>query len=106
MDFHPSWVGVAAWWNLLVHHHGSKLLRCKGLLHLNEIKPYVLVQGVGKVFHSPTHLAAWPDADPRGRIVCIGSGLDPKWLQDSLRALHITEPSSRPQSLEELNHCF
>lgn len=102
----PSWAGIAAWWNLLVHQYGNQLLRCKGLLPLNDARPFVLIQGVGKIFHSPTFMPTWPDADPRGRIVCIGRGLDPAWLQASLRALAITEASSRPRTLNELNQCF
>jgi G3E family GTPase len=105
-DIRPTWVGIAAWWNLLVLQFGNQLLRCKGLLSVNDARPFVLIQGVGKVFHSPTFLPTWPDADPRGRIVCIGANLDPVWLQASLRALTITEASARPRNLTELNDCF
>ncbi len=105
-DISPTWVGIAAWWHLLTLKFGNQLLRCKALLTVNDAKPFVLIQGVGKVFHSPTFLQAWPDADARGRIVCIGEGLDPDWLQASLKALTLTEASCRPRSLEELNECF
>jgi G3E family GTPase len=105
-DIRPTWVGIAAWWYLVVHQFGNQLLRCKGLLQLSDVHAFVFVQGVGKVFHSPTFMQAWPDADPRGRLVCIGNGLDPAWLQASLRALTITEPSARPRTLNELNQCF
>jgi len=105
-DIQPTWAGIAAWWNLLVLQFGNQLLRCKGLLSVNDARPFVLIQGVGKVFHSPTFMPTWPDADPRGRIVCIGSSLDPIWLQASLRALTITEVSARPRNLNELNDCF
>ena len=105
-DIQPTWVGIAAWWHLLTLKFGNQLLRCKGLLAVNDAKPFVLIQGVGKVFHSPTYLQAWPDADARGRIVCIGQDLDPDWLQASLMALTLTEASCRPRSLEELNECF
>lgn len=106
LDERPTWPGVSAWWNLLVHQYGNRLLRCKGLLHMDQGHPFVLIQGVGKVFHTPTLLAKWPDTDPRSRIVCIGSGLDAGWLRESLRALLITEPSSRPLTLHELSDCF
>jgi G3E family GTPase len=105
-DIQPTWVGIAAWWHLLTLKFGNQLLRCKGLLAVNDAKPFVLIQGVGKVFHSPTFLQAWPDADARGRIVCIGQDLDPDWLLASLKALTLTEASCRPRSLEELNECF
>lgn len=105
-DIRPTWVGIAAWWHLLTLKFGNQLLRCKGLLAVNDAKPFVLIQGVGKVFHSPTFLRAWPDADSRGRIVCIGQNLDPAWLQASLKALTLTEASCKPRSLEELSECF
>ena len=105
-DIQPTWVGIAAWWHLLTLKFGNQLLRCKGLLVVNDAKPFVLIQGVGKVFHSPTFLQAWPDTDLRGRIVCIGQDLDPDWLQASLKALTLTEASYRPCSLEELNECL
>lgn len=106
LDVQPTWAGVAAWWNLLTQHFGQQLLRCKGLLQLSDPPSFVLIQGVGKVFHSPTTLAAWPDEDLRGRLVCIGTNLDPVWLQASLKAFLITEPSSKPRNLAELNDCF
>lgn len=106
VDVQPTWAGIAAWWNLLTQHFGPQLLRCKGLLQLSDPPSFVLIQGVGKVFHTPTTLAAWPDEDPRGRLVCIGTNLDPVWLQASLKALLITEPSSKPRNLAELNDCF
>lgn len=105
-DIRPTWVGIAAWWQLLTLKFGNQLLRCKGLLKVNDVKPFVLIQGVGKVFHSPTFLQAWPDADLRGRIVCIGQDLDSVWLQASLKALTLTEASCRPRNLDELNECF
>ena len=105
-DIRPTWAGIAAWWNLLTLKFGNQLLRCKGLLRVNDAKPFVLIQGVGKVFHSPTFLQAWPDEDSRGRLVCIGQNLDPVWLLASLKALTLTEASFRPRNLEELNDCF
>lgn len=106
VDAEPTWVGISAWWNLLVHEYGDRLLRCKGLLRMGSAPPFVFFQGVGKVFHSPQLLPTWPDTDPRSRLVCIGSGLDARWLDSSLRALQITEPSCRPLHLHDLDHCF
>ena len=105
-DIQPTWVGISAWWHLLTLKFGNQRLRCKGLLAVNDARPFVLIQGVGKVFHSPTFLQAWPDTDLRGRIVCIGQDLDPDWLEASLKALTLKEASCRPRNLEELNECF
>ena len=106
LNTRPTWVGVSAWWHLLVQHFDSRLLRCKGLIHMDDQRPFAMIQGVGKVFHSPSFLQVWPDEDPRGRIICIGMGLDPVWLQESLRALTLTEASYRPRTLNELDKCF
>ncbi|MFN5350042.1 MAG: CobW family GTP-binding protein [Polaromonas sp.] len=105
-DICPTWAGIAAWWHLITLKFGRQLLRCKGLLRVNDVKPFVLIQGVGKVFHSPSCLQTWPDADPRGRIVCIGQNLDAKWLQASLKALTLTDSVCRPRTLEELDECL
>lgn len=102
----PTWAGVSAWWNLIVHQYGARLLRCKGLLRLDDVRPFVLIQGVGTVFHSPVYLDRWPDDDPRSRLVCIGFELDPAWLSESLRALRIVEPAGQPLTLAEIEDCL
>ncbi len=106
IEARPTWSGVSAWWNLLIHRFGDGLLRCKGLLHMDDARPYVLIQGVGKVFHTPQYLDHWPDNDPRSRIVCIGLRLDENWLRQSLDAFRIKDVSSLPQTLDELKYCF
>ena len=106
IEIQPTWPGIAAWWKLVSCHYGDRMLRCKGLLHLRGMKPFLLIQGVGKVFHNPNLLERWPDSDPRGRIVCIGVDLEPAWLQSSLRALEVTDASCLPSTLDELEHCF
>lgn len=50
---------------------GDRLLRVKGLARIGDDGAIVLIQGVQRVFHRPERLSVWPDADPRGRIVCI-----------------------------------
>ncbi|CAM3933303.1 CobW C-terminal domain-containing protein [Bordetella tumbae] len=103
---HPiSWPGLAAWWHLVSSHYGDQLLRSKGLLRmLDAVRPFVFMQTVGKVFHTPDVLQAWPDADERSRLVCIGVDLDRDWLEQSLSALLIDEPGLLPSSLAELSH--
>ena len=102
LDQPTTWAGVSAWWSLLVHRYGDRLLRVKGLLRLDERLPIVFIQGVGTHFHSPRYLSRWPDDDPRSRLVCIGSGLDETWLRESLSAFSVREPGVRPTSLSEL----
>ncbi|CAM3960396.1 CobW family GTP-binding protein [Bordetella muralis] len=103
---HPiAWPGLAAWWHLVSSHYGDQLLRSKGLLRMQDTaRPFVFMQTVGKVFHTPDVLQAWPDADQRSRVVCIGVDLERAWLAQSLSALLIDEPGLLPSSLAELSH--
>lgn len=102
---HPiSWPGLAAWWHLVSSRYGDNLLRSKGLLRMRDpARPFVFMQTVGKVFHTPDPLGAWPDADERSRLVCIGVDLDPHWLAQSLAAFRIDEPGLLPATLAELS---
>ncbi len=102
IDEPTTWAGIAAWWRLVSHRYGDRLLRCKALLRLDERVPQVLVQTVGTHFHPPKHLSRWPDDDPRSRLVCIGTGLDEVWLRESLLALRIREASIAPTDLAQV----
>jgi G3E family GTPase len=103
IDHEISWSGLAAWWHLVSHHYGDDMLRTKGLLHINDsTQSTIFLQTVGKVFHTPDVLSAWPDTDQRSRLVCIGVGLDEHWLRSSLAALRIDEPGLMPSTLADL----
>jgi G3E family GTPase len=55
---------------------GPRLLRLKGLIGLadDSARP-LLIHGAQHVFHPPRRLAAWPDGEPRTRLVVIGDGV-------------------------------
>ena len=97
-----SWAGIAAWTNLVAAHFGDQLLRTKGLIEVAEIGRPVAVHGIGRYFHPPEPLAAWPSDDHRSRLVCIGRNLDAAALQASLRAFTLAAGAERPSSLAEL----
>lgn len=66
-----TWQAIATFSQAIKQQH-EPLLRCKGLLAVeNEAAP-VLVQAVRNVVEV-TRLDCWPDADQRSRIVCIFS---------------------------------
>ena len=61
---------------LLRQHHGDKLLRVKGIVHVaDEPLPFV-VHGVQHMFYPPTTLDAWPSQDRCSRFVFITKDLD------------------------------
>jgi G3E family GTPase len=61
------------------------MLRVKGIVNV-EGKP-VVVQGVQHIFHPPTLLPAWPDADRRSRLVFITRDIGRVAIADSYAAM-------------------
>ena len=80
------WSAFGLWFSLLVHRHGARLLRVKGLLDVRGSRTPVAVHAVQHVIHAPEHLPAWPDGDRRSRIVFIVEGLDPDAIDRSFRS--------------------
>lgn len=102
LDHDVTWAGIAAWTRLLQDALGDRLLRVKALLRVRDTPGAVFVQGVGGVFHRPERLPAWPDADPRGRIVCIVQNVEVRLLHRSLAALALDAGIDAHVSLEDL----
>ncbi len=102
IDTMPTWVGLSAWWYLVSNQFESNLLRCKGILQLDNPQQYVMIHGVGTYFHPPSYLEKWPDSDSRGRLVCIGIDLNIQFLNDSLKALTLKDSFAKPKNLKEL----
>ena len=69
---------------MLLHRHGQKVLRVKGILNVADSATPVALHGVQHLVHPPIHMAAWPDADRRSRLVFIVDGLDRRLIERSL----------------------
>ena len=80
-----DWAAFALWFTLLLHRHGGRILRSKGILHLRGVETPVVVHGVQHVVHRPSHLAAWPEGRPLSRLILIGPDLDAVALKRSFR---------------------
>ena len=83
-----AWSRFALWLSMLIHTHGRKILRLKGLINIEGSKTPVVVHGVQHLIHKPLHLDEWPDGVRRTRIVVIGEGLDRELMQRSFLAFH------------------
>ncbi len=83
-----DWTAFGIWLTMLLHCHGEKMLRVKGLLNVKGIDAPVLINGVQHVVHPPMHLKAWPDDDHRSRIVFIVDDIDQALLERSLAAFN------------------
>ena len=81
-----DWTRFGIWLTMLLHRHGEKLLRVKGILNVADAEMPVAVHAVQHLVHPPRHLGAWPDADRRSRLVFIARGLDPAVIERSFGA--------------------
>ncbi len=81
-----DWTAFGIWLTMLLHTHGERVLRVKGILNVAGADAPVIVNGVQHVVHPPIHLAAWPGDDRRSHIVFIVDGLDREAIETSLAA--------------------
>ena len=66
-----DWTAFGIWLTMLLHTHGERVLRVKGILNVAGTDAPVVINGVQHVVHPPIHLTAWPDDDRRSHIVFI-----------------------------------
>ena len=83
-----DWTAFGVWMSMLLHRHGDRVLRMKGLLNVAGVPGPVLVNGVQHLVHPPAHLDRWPDEDRRSRVVVISNGLGREEIEHSLHAFN------------------
>jgi G3E family GTPase len=84
VDAPLDWTAFGIWLTMLVHRHGSRILRIKGILSIVDEANPVAVHGVQHLVHPPQHLGVWPDEDRRSKLVFIVDGVEPDQLRRSL----------------------
>jgi G3E family GTPase len=93
-----DWTAFSIWLSLLLHRHGDKVLRLKGLLNVSGVAEPVVLHGVQQLIHPPSHLAAWPDEVRSSRLVFIVRGLEREAVERSLADFQslLASPAQRP----------
>ena len=92
-----DWTAFGVWMSMLLHRHGDRVLRMKGLLNVAGVPGPVLINGVQHLVHPPAHLDRWPDEDRRSRVVVISNRLDREALERSLHTFNaIANPTPLP----------
>jgi G3E family GTPase len=81
-----DWSLFAIWLTMLLHRHGSDVLRVKAMLNVGENAGPLVLHGVQHLVHLPEHLARWPDDDHSSRIVFIVRSLSREAIERSLAA--------------------
>lgn len=78
-----DWTDFGIWLTLLLHRHGDRIFRFKGILAIaGEDRP-VAVHGVQHLVHAPVHMEHWPDGPRVSRMVFILEGIDPERIRRS-----------------------
>lgn len=83
-----NWSAFGIWLTMLLHRHGERVLRVKGVLHVEGLDAPVAVHGVQHIVHPPVHLPGWPDGARRSRIVFIVKDLPRAQIEASLAAFN------------------
>jgi G3E family GTPase len=78
------WPRFATWLSALIHLHGDRLLRVKGVLRDGERQAWIGVHGVGRFLYPPQHIdsARTPD---NSYMVFITENLDCRLIEKSYR---------------------
>ncbi|MDR3254470.1 MAG: GTP-binding protein [Synergistaceae bacterium] len=81
-----DWLAFGIWLSMLLHKHGEKMLRVKGIVDVGEKGP-IAINGVQHIIHPPTHLDDWRGYETRNsQIVFIMRDIEPERIMDSLMA--------------------
>ncbi len=80
-----DWPTFSLWLSLLLHVHGERVLRVKGLVDVGLPGP-LLVHAVQHVVSAPEQLPEWPQGEARTELVLLLDGLDPQLVRRSFRA--------------------
>jgi G3E family GTPase len=95
LDRPVTWSGIAAWTAVMGRRYGPDLLRCKGIMAVEQGNGPVVLHGVRAMFDT-LKLAAWPTDDHRSRLVCIGIGIDREVIAASLPWLNAPRGTQPP----------
>jgi len=99
LDRSLDWTAFGVWLSALLHWHGDRILRVKGIIDPGQGQPPLLLNGVQHTIHPPEHLAHWPGTDRRSRLVFITDGLERSAIERSLHAwLNAADAGPRARS--------
>lgn len=95
-----TWAGWSAWSRLAREEFGTRLIRVKGLLEIEDTIAFV--QGVQGVFHPPQRFQEWPDDDRANRLVCISRDIPEEDIALTLPTLNTPAGTQAFYSMQQL----
>ena len=87
-----NWERFALWLSLLLHAHGNKVLRVKGVLRIEGTDDLIVIQGVQHLIHPPIHLTNRMAKAEVSKLVFIVRDLDPDKIRRSFAAFGLATP--------------
>jgi G3E family GTPase len=85
-----DWPAFTLWLSALLHRHGDRILRVKGLIRTSAGANPIVIHGVQHSMHPPVHLVGQDDGQ-KSFLVFISRELDRALIEDSLtRFLRMT----------------
>ncbi|KAB1071658.1 CobW family GTP-binding protein [Methylobacterium planeticum] len=79
-----DWPAFTLWLSALLHAHGSRIVRVKGLLRTTTSPAPLVIHGVQHVVHPPRHLRPEDDDGQPGYLVFITNGIGRREIEESL----------------------
>lgn len=94
---HFSWPSFAVWLSALVHLHGDRILRVKGMLWDEEREAWIGVHCVRRFLYPPEHLlSASHTSGHTACLVFITENLDPVSIEKSYRRWVLSQAEEKP----------
>lgn len=82
---HIDWPAFTLWLSALLHRHGDRILRVKGMVTVRSTGKPLVIQGVQHVMYPPIHLDEGEAPDQERGLVFITAGIEQAEIERSLR---------------------
>ena len=83
-----DWTAFGVWLTALLHTHGDRILRVKGILNVSGSRTPVAVHGVQHIVSPPTHMTRSSNKSQTSRLVFVVEDLSPDLIRSSFAAFH------------------
>lgn len=87
-DHELDWTAFGVWLTALLHAHGERILRVKGILNISGVETPVAIHGVQHMVYPPKHMNKPITENYTSRLVFVVEGVSPDLVRRSFEAFH------------------
>lgn len=87
-DHALDWTVFGIWLTMLLHAHGDRILRVKGILNVSGTDAPIAIHGVQHIVHPPVHMKKWYEKERCSRLVFVVQDLSPDIIRRSFDAFN------------------